>query len=144
MSAVLGFAVGIHMRGAYLEGSWRRSCNSTGSALDVKAAESDYPLVTGIEGSGASALASLDLVRGAGAAYEVRTTVHLALTTDGRAGAAGARAGRARRHPLDPAAVSPDRMRERTAGGQCATGTTLPADLLARLSADVPTIEVRG
>jgi pyruvate formate lyase activating enzyme len=36
--------------------------------------------VTGMRGSGAAALASLDIVRKAGVAFEVRTTVHLELT----------------------------------------------------------------
>ena len=46
----------------------------------MKAPIGDYCDITGIPGSGFTALASLDLVRSAGVAYEVRTTVHPDLT----------------------------------------------------------------
>ena len=140
----LGFAVGLHTGGAYPRRLAALLPQLDWVALDVKAAESDYPLVTGIEGSGASALASLDLVRSAGAAYEVRTTVHLALTTEDaleRLARALAERGVIRwiLQPFRPTGCANERL-----VASAPTGTTLPDDLLARLSAHVPIIEVRG
>jgi len=140
----LGFAVGLHTGGAYPRRLAALLPQLDWVALDVKAAEPDYALVTGIAGSGASALASLDLVRGAGAAYEVRTTVHLALTTDDaleRLARALAERGVIRwiLQPFRPTGCANERL-----VASAPTGTTLPADLLARLSAHVPIIEVRG
>ena len=48
--------------------------------LDVKAPSGRYPGVTGVQGSGLGAFVTLELVRQAGIAHEVRTTVHPALT----------------------------------------------------------------
>jgi pyruvate formate lyase activating enzyme len=140
----LGFAVGLHTGGAYPRRLAALLPQLDWVALDVKAAESDYPLVTGIEGSGASALASLDLVRSAGAAFEVRTTVHLALTTAEaleRLARALAERGILRwiLQPFRPTGCANERL-----VASAPAGTTLPADLLGRLSAHVPIIEVRG
>ncbi len=44
--------------------------------LDIKAPRAHYADVTGVAGSGDAPLASLELVRGRGVAFEVRTTVH--------------------------------------------------------------------
>ena len=140
----LGFAAGVHTGGAYPRRLAALLPQLDWVALDVKAAESDYPLVTGIEGSGTSALASLDLVRSAGTAYEVRTTVHLALTPADaleRLARALAERGVIRwiLQPFRPTGCTNERL-----VASAPTGTTLPDDLLARLSAHVPIIEVRG
>jgi len=140
----LGFAAGLHTGGAYPRRLAALLPQLDWVALDVKAAESDYPLVTGIVGSGTSALVSLDLVRGAGTAYEVRTTVHLALTPADaleRLARALAERGVIRwiLQPFRPTGCANERLVSSAPGG-----TKLSTDLLGRLSAHVPIIEVRG
>lgn len=76
----LGFDIGLHTGGAYPRRLARALPQVDWVGIDVKAPAADYPAVTGVPGSGMSALASLDLVVAAGVAYEVRTTVHPVLT----------------------------------------------------------------
>ncbi len=76
----LGFAIGLHTSGAYPRRLARLLPKIDWVGIDVKAPVADYATVTGVLGSGVAALASLDLVRDAGIAYEVRTTVHPTLT----------------------------------------------------------------
>ena len=76
----LGFAVGLHTGGAYPRRLAEVLPKLDWVGIDVKAPVADYATVTGAPGSGTSAFASLDLLRNAGIAYEVRTTVHPLLT----------------------------------------------------------------
>ena len=76
----LGFAVGLHTSGAYPRRLAEVLPKLDWVGIDVKAPVAHYATVTGVPGSGISALASLNLVRNAGIAYEVRTTVHPLLT----------------------------------------------------------------
>jgi pyruvate formate lyase activating enzyme len=76
----LGFAVGLHTGGAYPRRLAEVLPKLDWVGIDVKAAVAEYATVTGVSDSGVSALASLDLVRRADIAYEVRTTVHALLT----------------------------------------------------------------
>lgn len=76
----LGFAVGLHTGGGYPRRLARVLPQVDWVGFDVKAPVAEYARVTGVRGSGITALASLDLVLGAGIAFEVRTTVHPLLT----------------------------------------------------------------
>ena len=140
----LGFAVGLHTSGAYPRRLAQLLPDVDWVGIDVKAPAIDYAAVTGVAGSGINALASLDLVRGAGCAYEIRTTVHPEITPP----AALLRLAR------DLAARGVERwiLQQFRATG-CANeavsaaappGTTLDRALLAQLSEHVPVIEVRG
>ncbi len=75
-----GFAVGLHTAGIYP----RRLSEIVGRVdwvgLDIKAPITAYMGLTGTHRSGPAAFASLDLVQRSGVAFEVRTTVHPALT----------------------------------------------------------------
>lgn len=77
----LGFAVGLHTGGAYPRRLADVLPRLDWVGIDVKAPFAQYATVTGASGSGMSAFASLDRVRSAGIAYEVRTTVHPLLTS---------------------------------------------------------------
>jgi pyruvate formate lyase activating enzyme len=76
----LGFAIGLHTGGAFPRRLEKVLPLLDWVGLDVKAPSSAYADVTGVDGSGDAAFASLDLIRAAGVAFEVRTTVHPALT----------------------------------------------------------------
>ena len=76
----LGFKVGLHTAGSYPRRLARVLPKIDWVGIDMKAPVADYAAVTGIPGSGLTALSSLDHVRNAGVNYEVRTTVHPALT----------------------------------------------------------------
>lgn len=76
----LGFAIGLHTGGAYPRRLIEIARDVDWVGLDVKAPLDAYALVTGMPRSGIAAFASLDLLRKAGVALEVRTTVHPALT----------------------------------------------------------------
>ena len=77
----LGYKVGLHTAGPYperLEGlfglvDW--------VGLDIKALPEDYPLVTGVPGSGERAWSALDLLLRSGVPHEVRTTPMQGLDT---------------------------------------------------------------
>jgi len=75
-----GFAVGLHTGGAYPRRLFALAPELDWVGLDIKAPMLDYEAVTGVPRSGVAAFASLDLLRKAGVAHEVRTTVHPALT----------------------------------------------------------------
>ena len=76
----LGFAVGMHTGGAYPRRLAAVLDEVDWVGIDIKAPAAEYANVTGVAGSGTAALASLDLIIGAGVAHEVRTTVHPTLT----------------------------------------------------------------
>jgi pyruvate formate lyase activating enzyme len=76
----LGFAVGLHTSGAYPRRLAEVLPKLDWVGIDIKAPVARYGTVTGVPGSDAGAFASLDLVRAAGIAHEVRTTVHPLLT----------------------------------------------------------------
>jgi pyruvate formate lyase activating enzyme len=75
-----GFAVGLHTSGAYPRRLARVLPRIDWVGLDIKAPIAVYDGVTGMPGSGVPAFASLDLVLAAGVPFEVRTTVHPAVT----------------------------------------------------------------
>ena len=106
--------IGLHTGGAYPRRLAELLPKLDWVGIDVKAPVADYSTVTGIPGSGLTALTSLDLVRNASAAYEVRTTVHPVLTPPCRLERLAQRARRPRRRAMDPAAVPRDRLRERS------------------------------
>jgi pyruvate formate lyase activating enzyme len=76
----LGFAIGLHTGGAYPRRLAAVLPLVDWVGFDVKAPAGRYAGVTGVEGSGAPARESLELLRASGVACEVRTTVHPALT----------------------------------------------------------------
>ena len=76
----LGFAIGLHTGGAYPRRLVEVAREVDWIGLDIKAPLLAYESVTGVPRSGFAAFASLDLVLKAGVAFEVRTTVHPALT----------------------------------------------------------------
>jgi pyruvate formate lyase activating enzyme len=140
----LGFSVGLHTGGAYPRRLARVLPKVDWVGIDVKAPIADYTGVTGIPGSGLSALSSLDLVRNSGVAYEVRTTVHPALTPP----AALERLAR----ELEARGVARWTLQAFRATGcaneaavAAAAGGTMPERaLLMRLSEHIPVIDVRG
>jgi pyruvate formate lyase activating enzyme len=77
----MGFAVGLHSGGAYPRRLAAALPDVDWVGLDLKAPLRDYPAITGKDGSGESAYASLDTVLAAGVRHEIRTTVHPALTS---------------------------------------------------------------
>ncbi|WP_310446726.1 anaerobic ribonucleoside-triphosphate reductase activating protein [Thiobacillus sp.] len=78
----LGFKVGLHTGGAYPRRLAEVLPLVDWVGLDAKAAFADYARITGVPGSGVSALASLEQVLASGVAHEIRTTVHPALLSD--------------------------------------------------------------
>jgi pyruvate formate lyase activating enzyme len=77
----LGFAVGLHSGGAYPRRLAALLPDIDWIGLDLKATIGDYPMVTGVHGSGVSAYTSLDDVLASGVRYEIRTTVHPVVTS---------------------------------------------------------------
>ncbi|MFO1322486.1 MAG: anaerobic ribonucleoside-triphosphate reductase activating protein [Burkholderiales bacterium] len=140
----LGFAVGLHTSGAYPRRLAEALPRVNWVGLDVKAPATHYEAVTGTEGSGHSALASLELVLRAGIAYEVRTTVHPALTPpDALEALARDLAARGVvRWIVQP--FRPTGCANPTLIASAPEGVVLDGELLARLSAHVPIIELRA
>jgi pyruvate formate lyase activating enzyme len=138
----LGFAVGLHTGGAYPRRLERALPEIDWVGLDVKAPQGHYAAVTGVTDSGMAALASLDLVRNAGCAYEVRTTVHPnitpALSLERLARELAER--RIERWVLQ--AFRPTGCTDAAAVAE--SGPILDQALLARLSEHVPVIELRA
>jgi len=140
----LGFAVGLHSAGAYPRRLARVLGEVDWIGFDVKAPAADYPTVTGVPGSGFAGLASLDLLLAAGTAFEVRTTVHPVLTPP----AALERLARElaargiERWILQPFRSVGCANAEVVASAPA--GAALGGELLARLSAYIPVIEMRG
>jgi len=140
----LGFAVGLHTGGAYPRRLAQVLPQVSWVGIDIKAPGIEYATVTGVAGSGIPALESLDLVRSAGIAHEVRTTVHPLLTSpDAMERLARELAARGViRWTVQP--FRPTGCANNTLVEAAPTGTVLDDALLARLSAHVPIIEVRG
>ncbi len=140
----LGFEIGLHTGGAYPRRLARMLPKLDWVGIDVKAPVADYAAITGAPGSGLTALASLDLVRDAGVAHEVRTTVHPTLTPadmmERLARELGARG--VERWILQ--AFRPTGCASEAVVAAAPDGATLDHALLARLAAHVPVIEVRG
>jgi pyruvate formate lyase activating enzyme len=139
----LGFATGLHTGGAYPRRLAQALPKLDWVGIDVKAPVEDYGTITGVPGSGYTALASLDLVRAAGVAHEVRTTVHPDITPPGALERlARELAGRGvARWVLQPFRATGCANEALVAAAP--RGATLDAALLARLSVHVPVIEVR-
>lgn len=140
----LGFAVGLHTGGAYPRRLAQVLPRVNWVGLDVKAPAAQYATVTGVPGSGRAALASLDLVLAAGVGYEVRTTIHPDVTPpDAVERLARELAARGiARWILQP--FRPNGCASAPLVAAAPAGVTLDPALLARLSAHVPVIEVRG
>ena len=139
----LGFAVGLHTGGAYPRRLAQVLPKLDWVGLDVKASAAHYATVTEVPGSGFSAFESLDLVRNAGIAYEVRTTVHPLLTPPDelvRLAHELAACG-VKRWVLQP--FRPTGCASELLVGAAPAGTVLDDALLARLAAHVPIIEGR-
>jgi anaerobic ribonucleoside-triphosphate reductase activating protein len=140
----LGFKVGLHTAGSYPRRLAKILSSVDWIGIDVKTAIADYTSVTGIRGSGEQAFSSLVLVRDAGVACEVRTTVHPVLTPPIAL--------------LNLAQQLEDRgvtrwvlqMFRATGCGEARVvatapnGATVEPELLARLRKHVPAIEVRA
>jgi pyruvate formate lyase activating enzyme len=75
----MGFKIGLHSAGAYPQRLARALDSVDWVGFDIKALPEDYPALTGVEGSGAPAWQSLDLLLASGVAHQVRVTVHPAL-----------------------------------------------------------------
>ena len=76
----LGFEVGLHTAGMYPRRLALVLPCLDWLGLDIKAPIASYETVTRVRESGRAAFDSLDLVVASGVPYEVRTTVHAALT----------------------------------------------------------------
>jgi pyruvate formate lyase activating enzyme len=71
----LGFKIGLHTGGPFPRRLTRVLPLVDWIGLDIKALPADYPLITGVPGSGEQAWESLRLVLDAGVDLEVRTTL---------------------------------------------------------------------
>ncbi len=78
----LGFRVGLHTAGPWPERLAAVLPDLDWVGFDVKAPFEDYAAVTGVPGSGDTALASLRVLLGSGVTFEARATVHPALIDD--------------------------------------------------------------
>jgi pyruvate formate lyase activating enzyme len=78
----LGFKVGLHTGGMAVQRLAAVLPRVDWVGMDIKAPFADYPSITGVDGSGERALASLQQVLASGVDHEIRTTVHPALLTD--------------------------------------------------------------
>jgi anaerobic ribonucleoside-triphosphate reductase activating protein len=72
----LQFAVALHTAGIYPRRLAAIAPLLDWVGLDIKAPLTSYPAVTGVDGSGSVAFASLDVLQRARVPFEVRTTVH--------------------------------------------------------------------
>lgn len=77
----LGYKVGLHSAGIYPKRLARLLPLLDWVGLDVKAALTDYPAITGVKGSGSPAWESAQQVIKSGIDHEMRITVHPALTS---------------------------------------------------------------
>ncbi|MDR0247236.1 MAG: anaerobic ribonucleoside-triphosphate reductase activating protein [Burkholderiales bacterium] len=75
-----GFRIGLHTGGAYPRRLKALLPHLDWIGLDLKASPAGYARVTGVVGSELSAFEALPLIQRAGVPFEVRTTVHGALT----------------------------------------------------------------
>jgi len=139
-----GFAIGLHTSGAYPRRLAQVLPKVDWVGIDVKAPPGDYDALTGVPGSGLTALASLDLVRRSGVAFEVRTTVHPDLTPpDALESIARKLAARGIERWTLQAFRATGCMDEALASA--APNRVSPVrELLVRLSRHVPVIEVRS
>ena len=71
----MGFRVGLHTAGCYPHRLARLLPLLDWVGLDIKDLPEHYPALTGVPGSGERAWESLELLRGSGLPFEVRTTV---------------------------------------------------------------------
>lgn len=78
----LGFRIGLHTGGMYVQRLAEILPLVDWVGLDVKAPFADYARITGAAGSGERALAGLQQVLASGVDHEIRTTVHPALLGD--------------------------------------------------------------
>jgi pyruvate formate lyase activating enzyme len=140
----LGFAIGLHTGGAYPRRLAQVLPQVDWVGLDIKAPSAEYAGVTGIDGSGEGAFACLDLIRAAGTAFEVRTTVHPALTPPD---ALERLAGELALRGIAGWVLQPFRPTGCADSDLVATaprGASLAPALLARLREFVPTLEIRS
>ncbi len=142
--SALGFSVGLHTSGAYPRRLADVLPHVGWVGIDVKTYGDEYASVTGVAGSAHAALASLDLVCRSGVAYEVRTTIHPDITPpEAMERLARELAERGViRWILQP--FRPTGCADKALVAAAPAGTILDDALLARLSAHVPIIEVRG
>ncbi|MDR1528887.1 MAG: anaerobic ribonucleoside-triphosphate reductase activating protein [Burkholderiales bacterium] len=80
LTRILGFKVGLHTGGIYPRKLQTALPQLDWVGLDIKASREYYKTVTTIADSGEPAFASLAIIKQSGVPYEVRTTVHGALT----------------------------------------------------------------
>jgi pyruvate formate lyase activating enzyme len=139
-----GFAIGLHTGGAYPRRLATVLHQLDWIGLDIKAPAAEYLSVTAVSASGIPAFASLDLVRRSGVPFEVRTTVHPALTpADSLLRLADELAALGvERWVLQPFRAVGCTDRELLAAAP--HGVVIDPDLLARLRAVVPGVVVRG
>ncbi len=139
----MDFAIGLHTGGANPQRLAQVLPRVDWVGLDIKAPTAEYASLTGVAGSGIAALASLDLVLSAGAAFEVRTTVHPRLTTSGvleRIACELAARG-IDRWVLQP--FRPTGCADESLVAAASSGRPLDAALLTNLREHVPAIEIR-
>jgi pyruvate formate lyase activating enzyme len=139
----MGFAVGLHSGGAYPRRLAAVLPGVDWIGFDFKAPFGGYPALTGKEGSGAAAYASLDAVLASGVRHEIRTTVHPGLTPPSALVAmAEALAARG----ISNWVLQPFRAigcANKSLVATAAAGEALDPALLARLARRIPGISVR-
>ncbi len=142
-AAQLGFTIGLHTGGAFPRRLAEVLPHLGWVGFDLKATRADYAALTGTARSGTTAFTALDLLCASGASFEVRTTVHPALTPAlALLDMAQELAQRGVRHWV--------LQRFRTAGcasaalnDACPAPPVPDADLVARLAVHVPHVEIR-
>ncbi|MCC6377432.1 MAG: hypothetical protein IT519_01325 [Burkholderiales bacterium] len=110
----------------------------------MKAPESDYAAITGVEDSGTAAFASLRAVLASGVAHEVRTTVHPSLLSGERLLrlAAELAAAGVRRWVLQP--FRPDGCADASLVEAAPRGAIIDRALVDELRDHVPRVDVRA
>lgn len=77
----MGYKTGLHTAGIYPEVLHASLPVLEWVGLDIKSTETDYPVVTGVRGSGAAAWKSAHLLIESGTAHEIRITLHPGLVS---------------------------------------------------------------
>lgn len=139
----LGFRTGLHTGGMFTRRLPALLPLLDWIGLDVKAPVARYPEVTGVTGSGLGAFVALAMIRQAGLACEVRTTVHPDLTPGSALEALAVELAGAGVRDWVLQAFRAEGCDDAELVAAAPHGAMIDEALLARLSAHVPGVVVR-
>jgi pyruvate formate lyase activating enzyme len=142
MTAVraLGFKAGLHTTGMFPDAlaGVLPLCDWVG--LDVKAPRAAYPRITGVDGSGEAAFASLAMLLACGLPFEIRTTWHPGLLDEAELVALAGELAAADAGRWVIQAFRPDGCADQALAD--AGPTVFPPDLVSRLQAVAPRLGI--